>query len=786
MATDPPTTPDPASIQQAADATSNLADAQTKVAETSPAATNGVNGFVDSSLKVVANSPKVIAAMLGISQASANFTAGIDSNKIITLNSQLDKLAEVAKRPGTGLETLASGLTNALKKMGGDSGKIDGLVASFGKNLAGLVPQLIDYAKNIAKVGDSQKVIGMGMIEQGAAAGSLGTILARSKDGLQDFGKLAQEQQQVWDKTSKATGITKDELAKYSAVLNKVPGVMNQLIDSHDHGKASSENFTKTMNLMQISGRNYADITKDMTTVTMELGTSVAGATDYTARMSLAADKLGVPFETLHAAIASSTAAFKMFATGGKAADDMAKNLEASMSGYIAMLKGVGVPMGNAIEMAQNFAGAINQMSIGQKAFLSQQTGGPGGLMGAFQLDKLMDEGKIDQVFGKAQDALRKQFGRIVTTKEAATSQAAAEQMTRQMMILKQGPLGQFAKTDAEARRVLDGMASGKSGADLKNMTADMKKDAPLENLYKAGNKISQGSQNLLSQIAQLLGEAETTAVGGTAKSTQQLSARQFNRVGEGAGNPALQANLRDNQRRGTSPGSGSPVENLTRDLKGLPETLKLTLSTLGKAISSGNRDSIRSADEKLQKSIADYKNQASMMSGTDKKATLDSAKTITETANKAVTEAIRKSVMATPPGAQTTNAGAAEALDQAAAAPEEATDNPALARAKAMAAMEPGTKDNKERAVPPGQMVRQAAQASTGGATAPGTTGTRGGAAHAPGAHPMQGGHGGQPVAVTLAPGTAISVNFNGTCPHCGTHVSTTESGKFAPQATK
>lgn len=771
---DTPVTPDQITATQAAtDQQNAFADSSARIAQTTDQATTGVTNLVQNGIqKVTAYAPLATAALLGVSQAATNFANGVDTSKIVTLNKQLDAIGAAVKRPGTGIADLTKiveGLTAHLTKAGVSQSTFDSILKGTAGSTIKIAGALLDYAKTAAKVGEEQKVIQAGLIAQGAAAGSLGVVYDRAKNGLEDFNKLATKQQRVWDAATAATGMNREALAAYSAELNKVPGHLKDMIDSHDGGKRSSENFIKTLQLFRVSGRDYAAITKDMATATMQLGTTEKGAIDYTTRLSLVANKLQIPFEEMHKAITSSATAFKMFATEGKAGDEMAKNLEVSMGAYIKMLRDAHIPMSNAIEMSQHFAGAINEMTIGQKAFLSAQSGGPGGLMGAFQLDKLMDEGKIDQVMGKVQGVLRKQFGNIVTTAQASQSQSAAEQMTRQIQILRQGPLGKFASSDAEARKLLDAMSKPGAPKTPEEMAKVVGKDKPMEAFLNSGNKIAMGSQNILSQILGALGKSETMAVSGTAKVTQQFSGQSFQRPGTGAGSPELKENLKAYQQSGVHSGSSTMVDSLLKDLKNLPASLKASLSVLGTAFNSGNEDSIRSASANVNKTVADFQATAKGMPQDQQKAAMDSARTISDTVSKAV-----KSAM-TPAGL---GPGGAYAPGTVAAATQEITESPDYAKAGDRLPPIMPAPGGTGGPTSPGQIMKRAAMATQGsddaahrGASKPTGTG-----AYAPGGH---GGHAGQPMPVSFAPGSSITVNFTGTCPHCGTQVDTTEVGK-------
>jgi hypothetical protein len=785
--TDPTTVATQTTIDQQNAYTTALQNTTTAVNDGTVAQQN----YVQNGLQKVTNAAGFAAAgLLSVSAASQKFAAGIDTGKISTFSGQLDAIAKAAVRPGMAVETLQKagfGLLEMIKRMGGGTAQTSGVLATLAAGLveggaaaAGAVKGLADYAKNVVALGDEMKVGRMALIQQAAAVGSLDSLLHKAGRNMQDFNSIVQKQQQIWVNAQKATGLAQDEIAKYSAQINKIPGVMDLMISGVHGGNKANRLFIDSLKLMEISGRNYEDIMKDMNIAVMEFGSSQKGALDFATRMSVAAKELKIPVEELNKAVTSSASAFKMFAGGQsdmavaqKNADGMTKNLEITMSRYIAMLRSVNIPMGNATEMAQHFTGAIQEMTLGQKAFLNQMTGGPGGLMGAFQIEKLMDEGKVDQVFGRVQSALRKQFGRIVTTEEASRSQAAAEAMTRQMMILRQGPLGSFAKSDAEARRLLDAMGKG---TPPDKALKDLQKDAPMERFLQQGNKIAQGSQGILNEISSTLAGGEYATAAGAAKVTEPvLGARVYSRTGEGVGVPEAMERRRQFAATGERPGGATLLETTMKDLKNLPTSLKDTLKTLSVALSSGNKESVEMANAKVQQSIAAFKASAAAMPEDERKKMMDSAKALTTVVSSAVTDA-RAGVSTTPtdtagaptvppPSGGRTGATSPATGGTAAVRPGPLTPEQMNRKVTDYMRAHPGT----SRADAISQVNNPAKDTGQSGSTS--TPGTGGGS--------MAFGQPGRPMPVTLAPGSTIAVNFVGVCPHCKSSINSTEVGK-------
>jgi len=140
----------------------------------------------------------------------------------------------------------------------------------------------------------------------------------------------------------------------------------------------------------------------------------------------------------------------------------------------------------------------IAHMDTAQKAFLSSQTGGAGGLMGAFQIDQMLAEGKIDQVFDKVkQNMMQKIGGPLVNRAQAAQSQEAASQYQKQLMFMQSPAMGGIAKDPASASKLLEAMTSGKGiPTNLTN-----KEDA-LRNTLSRGTSLQERGNSYLNIIA--------------------------------------------------------------------------------------------------------------------------------------------------------------------------------------------------------------------------------------------------------------------------------------------
>ena len=129
------------------------------------------------------------------------------------------------------------------------------------------------------------------------------------------------------------------------------------------------------------------------------------------------------------------------------------------------MMKGfqdTGLSAKQAAELIGDMTSGIAKMDMAEKGFLSSQTGGAGGLRGAFEIEGLLREGKTDEVMKKIEENIKKNFGgKIFSLKDAQESDYGASQFMMQRELLKSGSFGIKPQNDAQATRILEAMSNG-------------------------------------------------------------------------------------------------------------------------------------------------------------------------------------------------------------------------------------------------------------------------------------------------------------------------------------
>jgi hypothetical protein len=238
------------------------------------------------------------------------------------------------------------------------------------------------------------------------------------------------------------------------------------------------------------TGVGFSRTLEDISFQYLELGTSGKEALDYTARLSASSQTLRMPMENIRSYAEGAARSFRYLGDNTQSAinifERFAPTLQKSGLGVRAISDLIGGVTSN-----------ISQMGIAQKSFLSSQTGGPGGLQGGYQIELLMKQGKVDEVYKKVEDSLRKQFGgRIVTLEEAAKDNRAAGQFTKQVQLLTQGPT-KIAGSEQEAYKILDVLAKG--GPEKAKPLTDQ--GGAFRSALETGDKLQERQVNILTQL---------------------------------------------------------------------------------------------------------------------------------------------------------------------------------------------------------------------------------------------------------------------------------------------
>jgi hypothetical protein len=479
-------TPDPQQLadvatatSQVADATRNLADVQNYAKEQFSSMERVIdntygafNSLTDSYTRAAAgikegifqddqarNIGLVTTALLGARDAFTQFGAAAVSIQKSPFMGPIEEMQNALAQGGGLLQGVGDKVLSVFGSIMPESAK---------KGAAAMV----EFAKNLLVSSGNAIYMRDAVLGLAGATGNLNNIYNAAGTNLENINEIMAKQSIAVQKTAETMNISREQAMKYYLELGKVPGVFGESVsastelirgmgDAVDSNSAKIDMFTATVAAARGMNRELSDVVGDLTVAFKDYGLTGEAALNFSERMSDVSGNLGIDLASVKNALSSSADIFKEFADAGEASARMTEGLAEVTNRYAMSLKEQGLSGNVALDVAKNMVGTISQMGIAQKAFLSAQTGGPGGLMGAFQLEKDLRSGKVEEVFKKVRDQMKKQLGSIVTLDEASASPAAAAQLARQMAILQKGPLGGMAKTDQEAYRILEAFKGG-------------------------------------------------------------------------------------------------------------------------------------------------------------------------------------------------------------------------------------------------------------------------------------------------------------------------------------
>lgn len=428
------------------------------------------------------------SSIIGTRDAFENLGGvSIDTTGLDTFKKQWLDLEGLMKGGGGGqaLMALKNKAMEMLQAQGASKSKIAEIANMGAEAFTG-------FARNFFASADNGMKLQNVMVQLAAKTGTLNQVTTAAGPGLEKINLLLAQQQDVITKAAGATKLGADVVEQYYAQLGTVPRALESTVKGANTAGQAVSMLTATIQFAKGSGRGYADVVNDLKFAYKELGIQGEPALKFTARMSELSNKFGIELEEVQSALKGTADTFKLFGNNAEGAAKMYNQ-------YLGQLQATGVSGKTALDMMSQLTAGIKGMGIAQKAFLSAQTGGAGGLQGAFQIEKMLREGKMDQVFDKVRQTMNKTMGPAVTLDEAASSPQAAAQLTKQIAMLRQGPLGQFAKDDQSAMRILEAFRAKDQGK-----VVDLK-ETVLQDTMKTGVDLQEKSVTELSRIRELL-----------------------------------------------------------------------------------------------------------------------------------------------------------------------------------------------------------------------------------------------------------------------------------------
>ena len=451
-------------------------------------------------------------AALG-ARESYTHLANVDMGNLNSFGQQFQQLTEIINNNGpaskVGKESIDL-LIGGMKRAGSSTSDI---AAATMAAMSGSIDLLSSYAKGVATHADNQLRLNNAVIQYAAQTGDLNNLMAIAGTRFENINAVAEKQAEMFNRVRGATNVTSKELEEYYSQLGTIPGAMTSMVKSSGDASDSVDMLTAAIKVAKGSGRSFKDVSEDMKSAFEKYGVVGEDALKFSARIGEVTQNLGVSMSTVRGALTSAADGFKIFANAGADAAKMTEGISGIMNSYAKALEGAGVPGVKAVDITKDMINHLGKLDVAQRAFLSSQTGGPGGLMGAFQIEDMLRKGDISGVMEKVRTQMSKQMGGIVGIEEATTSEGAAAQRQKQISLLTQGPL-KLTDDASTAGRILDAFKAREDGkVDDKGLKDNILKET-MDKGTLLQEKTATGVNEIVNHVAALHTIADRGALG--------------------------------------------------------------------------------------------------------------------------------------------------------------------------------------------------------------------------------------------------------------------------------
>jgi hypothetical protein len=442
--------------------------------------------------------------ILGAEKSFSNL--GFDSKNINNFSDQLGGIIGILQNPSSFSKTAideAKGAIVRLLEASGASGD------SLKKAISEGPGALIGLAKNILETADNGLRMQNVFLKLSGVTGNFGDVIASAGQDLSNMNKLLAQQTTFIKDANKDTNLGTQALTEYWSILGKIPNILNEMNVSLPGSSKSLNILSASIQMATGSGRDYKELLGDLEKSTIEFGLSTSQAFSFVAKISDLSSQLKAPLADIKKNLMETATSFTKFADTGEAAAKQSAGIAEIMNRYGQALKNTGMTAQASVSLVSNMTKSITELSIAQKSFLSQQSGGPGGLRGAFNIENMLRKGETEKVFEMVRSQMKKQFGgNIVSLEDASKSEASATQLQKQMLMLQQGPLAKLAKNDQEAYRILEAFKDMDKG---KAIPKELSKNLAVEQIDR-GKKVQELSKTSFGDLKSTLENTMFTA----------------------------------------------------------------------------------------------------------------------------------------------------------------------------------------------------------------------------------------------------------------------------------
>lgn len=373
------------------------------------------------------------------------------TEKLLPIPGAFNAIGAAASQSGTQISDMVQRTGKSIDMLA------DAIGLKFAKNIPG-IKQAIEKIQMDAPRLDAFRSFENGYIAAASAAGDFSSAMKDVGTDLSGLSLKAEAYAATLYKVQISSNLTAREASELAVELRTIPGALDNFGGSTEKAVSGMSHMDAVVKVALGTGQTNKQVVDQLSFAYNHLGTTGKQALEEVARMQSVSAAIGMPLEQMRKYTNQSAESFKLLGDNTQGALNI-------MSRFGPAFKSAGMGPEAIQEMVSGVTQGLKGMSVASEAFLSQQSGGPGGLQGSFQIEMLKRQGKIDEVYKMVEDNLKKSFGgKIVSSEDATKSQGAASQYYKQITMLQSPAFGNIAKDKDTAMNIADALAKGKTG----------------------------------------------------------------------------------------------------------------------------------------------------------------------------------------------------------------------------------------------------------------------------------------------------------------------------------
>jgi hypothetical protein len=292
-----------------------------------------------------------------------------------------------------------------------------------------------------------------------------------------------------------ATGRSEEEVQTAALAFGKAfPEALSKSISAIGENGVAMNALQASITLASAYQIEHGDVVQGLTKIYQSFGTVGDDAFQAMTGIFEVAQDLDLPIDRVSSTIMSSAEAFKILG-------DNVMGVTSIMETFTKAFEESNLSPEGIMQVVGSMTRGIDQMKVGTRAFISAQTGGPGGIAGAIDMDIALMEGRVDEVLGKTMQAMEQQFGGpVLTTEDVKRDESLAGEFYKQVQYLTQ--VAGIAGSDREAYRILEAMSTGVTDQ-LELGKSEEERQAEMQSAIARGNTIQERGVTELTTIRQ-------------------------------------------------------------------------------------------------------------------------------------------------------------------------------------------------------------------------------------------------------------------------------------------